>query len=100
VGEDGWSLAETELAEAKEGYSDYLLSFLVAYATAPGPAGRSEPALLEYRIFRVGDGCLLSEGRLEIPEDKTEKPKDREKYLSGLGTSLAGAFLAQRGIKK
>lgn len=97
---EAWEALDGELLAAREGFSDYLLSFFVVYGLAGGNPSQPFPLSFSYRILSVSDGQLLGEGELAVPEYKPENFKNMEKLLSGLGSSVAEAFLDQRGRKK
>lgn len=91
--------AERGLGTAQAGGVDFFLALEPHYLLSP--TGQAEPRTLEYRLLRVNDGGLITEGSLDVslvvPGPGTER-LGRLRSLGGLAARASITALRDRAV--
>jgi hypothetical protein len=89
-----WEGKLPSLAEAKEGFVDFVILVYVEWNASTYHKNALLPASIAYRILRVSDGAILAKGELAGIPDSEETSLNFEKSASRAGRSAIAPFLS------
>jgi hypothetical protein len=88
-----WEGKVPSLADAKEGFVDYLVLVYIEWNASTYHKDVLLPASIAYRILRVSDGEVVAKGELAGVADSEEASRNFEKSASLAGRSAVAPFI-------
>ncbi len=86
---DSWGFADYGLAEARDGSVDYMIALFVEWDASSFHKGALMPTSVNYRLVRVVDGKVLTEGLVHGPTDSVDASSHESRTAAQAGTSAA-----------
>jgi hypothetical protein len=89
-----WEAPGFGVAEAREGYVDYLIAVWAEWKLSAFKKGTLLPAKIEYRVVEVATGAGIGSGSYDGPADSIEAAGRAEAIAASMGASIAAACSA------
>jgi hypothetical protein len=86
---NSWGTAQYGLTDAKEGLVDYVIAIYVTWVTSTFDKKVLLPASVEYRLVRVKDAELISEGSVDGLPDSLDAAAHEWRTASLVGAKVA-----------